>query len=291
MPFRSHLKTMPPDAVRSLDELFAIAQHMEHEAATRYTQLAGRMRVEGNTQLAELFERLASDERGHEASVLSWSERRSGKAPSSAAIRWALPETFDEETAGELASSRLINAYRVLSMAVRNEERAFALWSYIAAAAEIPEIQQAAERMALEELEHVSLLRRARRTAYHAERAARPDDRSFSVEALLARAAELETRLADQLARLADGLTGDDANRARELAARTRAMADTVAALSPEPHAGAAVEDLDAAAVAERLVETYLDIGDRSRDEAVVAAVQALARQAIARLAWLRLFG
>jgi rubrerythrin len=291
MPFRSLLKTPPPDAVRSLDELFAIAQFMEHEAATRYTQLSVRMRAEGNAQLAELFERLASDERGHEASVLNWSERRSGKAPSPAAIRWALPETFDAETAGDLTSSRLTDSYRVLSMAVRNEERAFALWSYIAAAAEMPEIQGAAERMAYEELEHASLLRRARRVAFHAERAAGLHERPLPVEALLAQAARLETKLANQLRQLADGLAGDDASRARELAAQTRAMADAVAALLSAPDDATTFEDLDASTMAERLVENYLDIGDRSRDEAVVAGVQTLARQAIGRLAWLRLFG
>ena len=70
MPFRNLLKTAPPDAVRSLDELFAIAHFMQHEAATRYTQFSLSMRSAGNVQLAELFERLASDERGHESSVL-----------------------------------------------------------------------------------------------------------------------------------------------------------------------------------------------------------------------------
>lgn len=67
-------------------------------------------------------------------------------------------------------------------------------------------------------------------------------------------------------------------------------MSGEAEALSPGPADAAGTEQLDAPAIAERLVETYLDIGDRSRDEAVVAAVQDLARQAIARLAWLRLW-
>jgi rubrerythrin len=291
MPFRNLLKTTPPDAVRSLDELFAIAEAMEHEAATRYTQLAERMRTEGQPQIAEVFERLAADEQGHEASVSNWSTHQSGKAPDPAAIRWELPQTFDAETAEELASSRLINAYRVLSMAVRNEERAFTLWAYIAAAAEKPEVQAAAERMAHEELGHISLLRRARREAYHAERAGRPREGASSPGALLAQAAALEARLSDQLERLGESLSGADAERARELAAQTRAMAAQAAALSSGPEqAEMQGQDQDAAAIAEGLVETYLDIGDRSRDEATVERVQELARAAIARLAWLRLF-
>jgi rubrerythrin len=289
MPLRNLLKSAPPAAVRSLDELFAIAHAMEEEAATHYTQLAERMRSEGHPQLADLFDRLAADEKGHESSVLSWSQRQSGKAPDASAIRWELPKTFDEETAAELASSRLINAYRVLSMAVRNEERAFTLWSYIAAEAATPEIREAAERMAREELEHVSLLRRARRSAYHAERATRPREGATSIDTILAEAAVLEAALADQLQQLESRLTGGDARRAKELAEQARAMAGEAAAMSSAPDRTPMGEEGDAQATAERLVETYLDIGDRSRDEALVARVQVLARQAIARLAWLRL--
>jgi rubrerythrin len=289
MPFRNLLKTAPPKAVKSLDELFAIASAMEHEAAERYGQLAGRMRQEGQTDLADLFERLAADEQGHEGSVLSWSQQRIHKAPDPADIRWELPETFDEETAAELASSRLINAYRVLSMAVRNEERAFTLWSYIAAQAEDEEIQQAAERMAHEELAHASLLRRARRAAYRAERAFRPEGGAKSIEELPAFAVALEKRLTGQLRQLAGTLTGDDASRIRELMTQTETMAQTAASLLSSTKHVIAAEGLDEAAVAERLVEAYLDLADRSRDEQVVLLAQSLARDAIARLAWLRL--
>jgi rubrerythrin len=290
MPARNLLKTTPPDAVRSLDELFAIAGAMEHEAFTRYTQLATQLRSEGQSQLAEMFERLAADEDGHEASVTNWARHQSGKAPDPTAIRWDLPETFDSEMAEELASSRLIDTYRVLSMAVRNEERAFTLWAYIAAQAERPEIQQAAERMAHEELGHISVLRHARREAYHAERAGRLREGASSVAELLALAARLEARLADQLAGLHGRLAGADAVRAQELAVRTRAMADEVAAMALDAEAPLVeAADEDAATLAERLVEAYLDIGDRSRDEMMVARIQDLAREAIARLAWLRL--
>jgi rubrerythrin len=286
MPFRNLLKTTPPEAVRSLDELFAIAQAMEHEAAQRYAELAARMRAEDNSELADLFERLALEEQRHESMVLNWSRQRLAKVPDPGAIRWELPETFDEETAAELASSRLINAYRALSMAVRNEERAFTLWSYIAAQAETAEIQEAAEKMAREELEHVSVLRRARRTAYHAGREGRPIEHAPSIGDLLAQGASLENRLADQLAELAYRLSGDDANRARQLAAQAR----QVCAASSAQDGRTINENLDAQAIAEQLVEIYLSVADRSRDETMVARAQTLARQAIARLTWLRHF-
>lgn len=283
----SLLKAAPRGVVRSLEEIFAIAYAMARKAATRYAELATRARTGGVSELADVFERLAEEKRNHESSILQWSQRRCGKAPDLADIRWELPEIFDEETAGELAVSRLASAYRVLSMAVRNEERAFALWSYIAAESETPALREAAEKMALEELEHVSLLRRARRQAYHAERAVHPQGSPRSSADRLAAAVDLERRLADQLEDLANRLTGEESIRARSFAAQSRTMADEIAGLASRDK-GEAVEDMDAAAAAERLVEDYLDVADLSRDESIALQAQSLARRAISRLAWLR---
>jgi rubrerythrin len=239
------------------------------------------------SELADIFERLAEEKRGHESTVLRWSQQRSGKAPDPADIRWELPEIFDEEMAGELAISRLTSVYRILLMAVRNEERAFAFWSYIAAEAETPELREAAEKLALEELEHVSLLRRARRQAYHAERAIHPQGRPRSPTDRLAAAGVLERRLADQLEGLANRLIGYGSVQAREFAAQSRTMADEAAGLASQD-VGESVEDLDAAAAAECLVEDYLDVADLSRDESIALQAQLLAKRAISRLAWLR---
>lgn len=284
----SLLKVAPSGVVRSMEELFAIAQAMEHEAATRYAELSDQVRAHGMPELGQLFEHLAAEERAHESDVLQWAQQRSGKAPDPADIRWELPETFDEETAAELAASRLANAYRILSMAVRNEERAFAFWSYVAAEAGTPEVRKAAERMAHEELGHVALLRRARRQAYHAERRDHPMERVRSAVGRLAEAGVLECRLADEMDTLSTRMSGDDAKRAQELAAQSRTMADEVARVAPEGK-GRVVQDLDMLAMAERLVENYLDAGDLSRDEEIVAAAQVLAKRAIVRLAWLRM--
>ena len=127
------IQMAPSGVVRSLAQLFAIAHAMEHEAATRYAELATQVRAAGMPDLADLFERLAEEERAHAAKVARWSQQRSGKPPDAADIAWEPPGTIDEEALGELATSRLATAYRVLSIAVRNEERAFAFWSYVAA--------------------------------------------------------------------------------------------------------------------------------------------------------------
>ena len=131
----SLLKQEPTRAVRSWRS-FAIAYAMEEEAATRYAEIAGKMRSEGNTDLADVFERLAEDERGHRDSVTMVREG-GGRAPDPALVRWQLPTTFDDEGAAT-TDPHLVTAYRSLSMAVRNEERAFAFWTYVAAHAGSP---------------------------------------------------------------------------------------------------------------------------------------------------------
>ena len=132
------LKVEPAGVVKSLEELFAIAYALEHESATRYAELAERMRAAGDAPLAETFNRLASEERDHLDSVVHWSETEKGTAPDATHLRWALPETFSDEEAGT-AAPQIQTSYGALSMAVRNEERAFAFWSYVAAHAATPE--------------------------------------------------------------------------------------------------------------------------------------------------------
>jgi rubrerythrin len=281
----SLLKTEPPAAVRSLDELFAIAHAMEDEAATRYAEIAGRMREEGNPRLAEVFERLSADERGHMDGVTRWSESQRGRAPDPSLIRWQLPETFDDEGIST-TDPRLLSAYRALATAVRNEERAFAFWSYVAAHAGSPEIRQAAETMAHEELGHVATLRRERRHAFHAERPASGGHSGNGV----VEAAALERRLADLLEPLGAKAPQAERVRLKELSDEAVRHAEELEASGismPAPPHGQGIPD-DPLAIAELLADRYLEAADNLRDEGALGRVQALAGRAVARLAWLR---
>lgn len=283
----SLLKSEPAGAVKSLEELFAIAAAMEQEAATRYAEIAARMRQEGDPALAEVFERLSADEQGHLDGVVQWSQKIKGQDPDPAWIRWVPPETFDDEGAA-ITDPKLLSAYRALSMAVRNEERAFAFWSYVAAHAEAPEIQKAAETMAHEELGHVTTLRRERRRAFHAERG---QQRSGSmVEDSRADLAALERRLADLLGPLAAKVPPEEGARLKGFADEARHHAqelEQVAIAVPSGWPGGTPPD-DPVALAELLTDRYLEAGDILRDEEALGRVQALAGRAIARLAWLR---
>lgn len=282
----SLLKSEPTGTVKSLEELFAIAAAMEQEAADRYAEIADRMREEGSLALADVFARLSEDERGHLDNVVHWSQRTKGQAPDPARIRWEPPETFDDEglAAGD---PRLLSAYRALAMAVRNEERAFAFWSYVAAHAESPEIRQAAETMAHEELGHVSVLRRERRKAFHAERMkSGPVATELDGPAIAA----LERQLADLLESLIAKAPSDVHVRLVDLAAEARRNAEE---LEQADITGSGVrlvsqDASDPIVLSELLTEIYLQAGDNLRDEQALDLMQAMAARAIGRLAWLR---
>ena len=282
----SLLKLEPAGTLQSLDELFALANAMEQEAASRYASLAEDMRVQDKRALAAVFDQLAAAEREHVDSVANWSQSRLGRPPNPALVRWDAPETFDPQTASEITTSRLMTPYRALSMAVRNEERAFAFWSYVAGFAEDPDIKKAAEAMAREELGHVATLRKERRRAYHDEparlRAGQHGDVSAPSQV---DAGVLERSLAMHLSALERRLSGASTNRARELLHETTRMSVQAAGVGGFP---AGLEHEDAQSIAEALADAYLDGAESSDDAIRLELLQTLAELAIARLAWLR---
>jgi rubrerythrin len=281
----SLLKSEPAGTLRSLDELFALANAMEREAADRYAGLADDMQLQDKHDLATVFTQLAAAEREHVDSVARWSQSHLGRPPDPALVRWEAPETFDSETATEIKTSRLMTPYRAVSMAVRNEERAFAFWSYVAGFAEDPEIKKAAEAMAWEELGHVATLRKERRRAYHNEHDRMRADQQGNVSAGHVDAGVLERRLAAHLATLESRVEGASANRARELLQETTRMSAQAAGLGRFP---ASLEQCDAETIAEALADAYLEGAESSDHPDRLEFLQTLAEPAIARLAWLR---
>ena len=270
----SVLKAQLPWPVRSLGELFAIALTLETEAAARYAELADNMRALGLPEVGAVFDRLVAEEAHHAEEVERWSREAVGAPVDPGWLRWQPSDAFDEEAAQGIASSHLASAYRALSFAVRNEERAFLLWTHIAAQAEDPAVRQAAEAVAIEELRHAALLRRERRRAFHAARA--------GAAAREATAPEIEWALAAGLAALAraPALAAWSAELQR-LAAEAQAMAGDAAA---EP--ATAEPDLEAMRrLAERAAELYLEAADTARDEGMLLHLQSQAAQAIGRIA------
>jgi rubrerythrin len=295
----------PIPEASSIDQLMGLAVAMEHEAASRYRQLAEEMTAFGDDSLADLFRRLAELESRHENGLVRWAEREGRPRPEPARVAWRMPETFGDAADGE---ALVLTPYRALTIAVHNEERAFAFYTYLAAMATKPEVQARAEALAREELAHVAELRIFRRRAYHDQRPAhRPQPRSLAELRAAARRLEEGCHEVDLLA--AQALSRDGhatAALALERVAqvdegRWRELPDR-----PAGHAGTAVDAARAAGLlspgsltalgllrlalrnAEEVLEIYLQAAEHPDDEAMQQEAQRLSEDAVARLAVIR---
>lgn len=144
---------LPSLAGRSLEDLFAYAHAMEHEASRRYAQLAGMMVQHGNTELAELFRRLEGIERLHVQDVESAArdvDVTISPATAIAGLGLAGAEVMDFEDMHYLQRPR-----QALELARDFEERAARFYEDLAFRAHSVPIREAALRFAEVERSHV----------------------------------------------------------------------------------------------------------------------------------------
>jgi rubrerythrin len=285
----------PPPAVASAEELMAMAYVMEAEAARRYRGLAVRMRLRREDRLAALFDFFAEIEDKHASHIGDRSIAVAGYRVDASRVGWEVPENFDEEE----GSSRLLTPYRALAIAVRNEERAFAFYSYVAAASGDERTREIAEELAKDELGHAWLLRRERRKAYREEMALQQPRAVVALPGTLAELqvtiAETEWRAAQYHRRIAEALQRRDAEAAALFAeAAIDEEACACAAAAPSGYALLPlVVDVPATAdgglrLIEEAFERYMDIVERTRDEAVMRQAQLLAERTVKRLGLVR---
>ena len=276
------LNAEPAGQVRRWRNFLLSPMPSRRTRAARYEEAGRLLRAEGFEQIAEVFEHLAGLERAHVGQVEQWASRKDMRAISHEP--WPIPDTFDAPPE-EVARSRLMTPYRVLASAVRHEQRAFAFWTYVAAHANSQDVRRASEKMALEELEHASLLRRERRNAYRLMKA-HPGEEDASTS--LITLATTERHLADVLEHVPDGAGWTTF--AQTVAAQSRTAAEKLQALAVAHTTKLTVPTLppehadDVAALSEYLAEAYLRLAEISRDEEVLAAAQELAAMAINRL-------
>ncbi|AHB48360.1 hypothetical protein W911_08065 [Hyphomicrobium nitrativorans NL23] len=281
------LNDEPAGRIRSIGEFFALARAMELDAATRYKETSRQLRAQGETALAAVFDGLAETELGHIRQVDQWQDHEGDGA--SARLPWSIPDTFDASPE-EMAGTKLLTPYQALASAVRHEQRAFAFWTYVAAHAEAADVKDAAERMALEELEHVSLLRSERRKAFHAGRLAGQPAGEEAVT--LAGLAAIERRVAELIESDAPSVPDIEMRSALGAAARdASAKLDELHAVEPAEFSVPALPDertSDISACAEYLAEAYLRLAERTQNPRVLGVIQDLAKVAIFRLGILR---
>ena len=266
--------------IDTVEGLLVVAEALEQEAATRYRGLAARMTRQGNSAMAAQFDALASMEDLHVRKITDRAHSLFGRALNSLSVSWDLPPTYDEDE----ARGASLSAYQALAFAVRNEERAFAFYTYAAADAEMPAVRALAEDLARDELEHAAILRRHRRRAFHANRPAAleiPD----SVDLLRTLARQWDGAASVAHAALAKAL--DDAGQIEDCAVFRRlafgeetAAAGAIGPALPTPRNAA-----DGLRLLEEVFDRFALIGERSKNEQVVAEAQRLSADIIARLA------
>jgi rubrerythrin len=155
----------------TMRDLVGIANAIEQEAVRRYGQLAELMERRGESETAEAFRTMQQEELAHVASVAEWAHGLKQAVPPAEEFEWQLPPEIAASWE-EITGSALLTPYRALSIAVRNEERAFSLYIYVSAHTEDAKVASEADKLAAEELEHAALLRRWRRAAYHRQHGA-----------------------------------------------------------------------------------------------------------------------
>ena len=163
------LERNPELGAVTLPALVGVASAIEREAVARYLLLADTMERRGETEVADAFRRMLEEERAHVNAVERWAVSLGPLASDPQPFCWRLPDELFKSW-DEVARSARLTPYRAFAIAVDNEQRAFALYSYLAANAEAPEVAAQAERLALEELRHAALMRRWRREAWRRER-------------------------------------------------------------------------------------------------------------------------
>ena len=273
---------LTPNDIRidTVEKLLAVAEALEREAATRYRALAARMRRQGDAEMAAQFDALARMEDRHVRQVADRAQAIVGRAQVSAPVAWELPPHYDEDD----ARGATLSVYQALAFAVRNEERAFVFYTYVAAEAKVPAMRALAEDLARDELEHAAILRRNRRHAFHSKRPAAIEIPE-NVDAL--RASGQEWNGAAAAAHKALAMALDEHGESEDAAAFRRLAAEEDKATAGA--AAAAFPKLRSADDGLRLLEDAFDrfalIAERSKDEKVVAEAQRLSADIIARLA------
>lgn len=204
----------------SMPLLVGIASSIECESLKRYATLADTMERRGEAATAAAFRVMLEEERHHVDEVARWAAGLGEQVPEPGSFDWQLPAELSSSW-DEIAGSSLLTPYRAFAIAVDNEKRAFALYSYLAARATDPRVRAQAERLGIEELRHAAVMRRWRREAWHRERRAAREAPQPAASAV-ASADALNALLAKREAAIAQAH--------RTIAARLREIGDDASA-------------------------------------------------------------
>jgi len=142
------------ETIKTAEDFRACAHALEAEAVERYSELADQMEVHNNREVASLFRRMAEIEALHVKRV-----KGDGAVPAktNTMVRWLGSDSAEAIQPTDL--HYLMTPHHALSLALKGEENAAAMFEALAAQATDPEIKALASEMAEEEREHVKLVK------------------------------------------------------------------------------------------------------------------------------------
>lgn len=145
-------------AMTGLAELLAHALAIETDASERYTMLADQMAVHHNSELAELFRKLASFEDLHAREIIDKAKQLDLPKLKLDDLKWTGDDS--PEAVDAAGGHYLMTPWHALQMALEAELRALDFFAQIAADTQDDEIRRWAKEFEEEEAEHVRLVER-----------------------------------------------------------------------------------------------------------------------------------
>lgn len=279
----------------TLAKLVGIANAIEQESVRRYALLAESMQLRGEAATAAALRVMLDEERKHVDAVARWAASLGQALPDVEAFKRSVPADLWKAW-DDAQGSALLTPYRAFAIAADSEQKAFALYSYLAAEATDPQVRAQAEQLAMEELRHASLMRRFRRQAWHRERRQIQEARTIvtSVETLHALLGRHEAEIRDRHRAIAARLRtrGDEESAAllEHLVKAPTWPADAQAphAEQPAPEGNAVAMLVTAQEALEAFSETLEDVLRTTEGELFAQVEKALAN-VVTRIAQLSL--
>ena len=145
-----------PAVEASYEAFMSRAYAIEVEAVERYTQFADQLEGHNNSEVAAVFRKLAEIEGLHAKYIL---DEMSWPSLPVLPVPYASNEPEGPETAPFDSLHYLMQPYHALEIALKCEYQAQQYYESIAASKAPRRVRDAAFEMALEEREHVSLMR------------------------------------------------------------------------------------------------------------------------------------
>lgn len=145
------------DKITDLDTFLVYSITLEEEAAERHDELADVMEVHNNPEVAATFRKLAHYSRLHAQEIRDHAKGRDLPVIAPWDFGWENMEA--PETGDMSAVSYLMNTAQALQLAMGNEQRAFDFYDQIGRESQVPDVAAMAAEFAIEENEHLDLLR------------------------------------------------------------------------------------------------------------------------------------